>query len=389
MIDDETINRLKSYLTNGTLPNLARSGVWKFQKKAQEFELRGDTLWHKSTNREVIDEHKAQEIIAQRYKESVNGRDRLFDELKRKYYGISIRDINKFLQNNSTQQQHKPVPQHNPITQPTITRAPMQIWQIDTTEYVNSKKESIWMITLIDCFSKYAWVKALIKHNNKGVSSSETEAFIESVFNDVGAPTILRSDNGVEFEGSFREYIREYAAEHGGKPQHQHGSVYVKNSQGAIERFNRTLKSSCAKYVDANAGRGMKVSPRVVNWLVGEYNEALHSTTKRRPVDLHETTRQSPAAKQAARLIRKKADEMILRTKREFPPISVGDQVRVSIFALDPSKLADRKHNFIKGYVKQWSKDIYTITKKRANKYTANNGDEEIITTRQNLQLQR
>ena len=171
MIDDETINRLKAYLRNGTLPDLVRSGLWKFKQKAAEFELRGDTLWHRDTNREVVNEQKAAEIIAQRYKESTNGRDRMFDELKRQYYGISIRDINKFLQSNPVQQRFKPVPTSNPITQPTITRAPNQIWQMDTTEYVNSKKESIWMITVIDCFSKFAWVKALIKHNNKGVTA--------------------------------------------------------------------------------------------------------------------------------------------------------------------------------------------------------------------------
>mgnify|MGYP001026050613 CR=1 FL=1 len=299
MIDDETINRLKAYLRNGTLPDLVRSGLWKFKQKAAEFELRGDTLWHRDTNREVVNEQKAAEIIAQRYKESTNGRDRMFDELKRQYYGISIRDINKFLQSNPVQQRFKPVPTSNPITQPTITRAPNQIWQMDTTEYVNSKKESIWMITVIDCFSKFAWVKALIKHNNKGVTAAETKEFIQSIFEANGAPSVLRTDNGNEFESSFRQYITEYAAAHGGRPQHQRGSVYVKNSQGAIERFNRTLKTSCAKFCAANAARGMKVAPRVVNWIVDQYNESMHSTTKRRPVSLHNTNRNDPGAKQA------------------------------------------------------------------------------------------
>jgi transposase InsO family protein len=261
MIDNETIERLKAYLRNGTLPQLARSGQWKFKQKADEFELRGYTVWHRATNREVVNEQKAAEIIALRYKESTNGRDRLFNELKRQYYGISIRDINKFLQNNQTQQMHKPVPTRNPITTPTITRAPMQIWQIDTSEYLNSKKESIWLITIVDCFSKYAWVKALIKHNNKGVSASETKAFIEQVFEEFGAPTILRSDSGVEFEKEFREFIATYAAAHNNWPQHQRGSVYVKNSQGAIERFNRTIKTSAAIYISENAQRGLKVSP--------------------------------------------------------------------------------------------------------------------------------
>jgi len=387
MIDDETINRLKNYLRNGQLPDLARSGQWKFKQKAAEFELRGDTLWHRDTNREVVNEQKAAEIIATRYKDTTNGRDRLFDELKRQYYGISIRDINKFLQSNSVQQQFKPVPTSNPITQPTITRAPNQIWQMDTTEYVNSKKESIWMITVIDCFSKFAWVKALIKHNNKGVTAAETKQFIQQIFEQNGAPSVLRTDNGVEFEGAFREYITEYAAAHGGRPQHQRGSVYVKNSQGAIERFNRTLKTSCAKFVAANAGRGMKVSPRVVEWIVDQYNESMHSTTKRRPVSLHNTNRNDPGAKQAAKRIRKRANEMIERNKREFPLVSVNDRVRVSIYALDPSKLSDRKHNFVKGYSKQWSKEIYTVTKKYANKYqVVNNDGEEIITVRQHLQ---
>lgn len=90
MIDTETINRLKAYLHDGTLPNLARSGQWHFKKTAEEFKLQGEELRHRATNREVINEQKAAQIIEQRYKESTNGRDWLFNELKRQYYGISI-----------------------------------------------------------------------------------------------------------------------------------------------------------------------------------------------------------------------------------------------------------------------------------------------------------
>jgi transposase InsO family protein len=387
MLTDEDINRIIAFHTDGTVPQLARSGIYRFKKHAAKYELRNGELYVPGTNRVVVRPARAMQLIEEAYKRTTMGRDKIFDDLRREYANISIRMINDYLQKNPSHQLHKHVAVNNPITQPTVTKAPNQIWQMDVTEYKVSDKESVYLITIIDCFSKFAWVKSHIKHNNKAITSAETAAFMRTVMTPANHPKILKTDNGVEFEGEFKQFVEEFFQANGA-PKHIRGGVYVKQSQAQIERFNQNIKQRIARYMTINSGPRLKINSRVVDWCVLQYNEALHATTKRRPFSLHDKNARDPSAISAAKEIRKLADKSIKQTAREFPQISVGDNVRVSIYALNPRLMADRRHGFTKGYVQQWSKEVYSVVKKYAGKYTvrANDGNE-ITTVRNQIQL--
>ena len=118
------------------------------------------------------------------------------------------------------------------------------------------------LLTVIDIFSKMAFVKAVLDKRGPTI----LRAFIEILEENNRKPTNLQSDMGVEFTNkNFKRAL-----------QQENINYFVTYSEikaGTVERFNRSLKSRMWKYfTHANTFRYVDVLQK----LVDGYNTSRH-----------------------------------------------------------------------------------------------------------------
>ena len=68
-----------------------------------------------------------------------------------------------------------------------------------------TKMNTLYFLSVIDCFSKYAWTFPLKNKKPEGI----VEAF-KQIFKETGRkPEILQVDEGLEFKGKFKKYCED------------------------------------------------------------------------------------------------------------------------------------------------------------------------------------
>jgi hypothetical protein len=140
-------------------------------------------------------------------------------------------------------------------------------------EFSNQNSKYRYILTVIDVFSKFAWVQPLI---NK-TSGSIINAF-KLIFNDGRKPKFLRTDQGTEFKNQyFKNFMNRENIVH-----------FTSNNKdvkcAVVERFNRTLKSRMFKYFTS---KGTRKYIDILNDLVTAYNSSFHRSIKMSPIDVN------------------------------------------------------------------------------------------------------
>lgn len=102
-----------------------------------------------------------------------------------------------------------------------------------------------YIFTLIDSFSKFAFVFPSIRRDSFSFSK-----ILEKLFYSEGPWKIFHSDNGKEFVNArVKLILSRFGVEE------RHGRPYHPQSQGQIERFNKTLKMKIRKSLNSNSRR--------------------------------------------------------------------------------------------------------------------------------------
>lgn len=211
------------------------------------------------------------------------------------------------------------------------------LFQADLVDMNNYPDKGFkYILTVIDCYSKYLWAVPVKTKNGSDVTAAMTGVLRER------APKNLQTDRGTEFYNSqFKALMRRHNI--------NHYSTYSNLKASIVERVNRTLKEIMWRDFTA---RGNYKWVEVLPELVKEYNGRRHRTTGMKPRDV------TPKTKLSA------YDHM----KRTAPiHFKVGDKVRVS-------KL---KSPLEKGYTPNWSTEIFTVCEvRRTNPTTYHLKDE-------------
>ena len=131
-----------------------------------------------------------------------------------------------------------------------VRRAPLQIALVGesfervaldiTGPHPRSRKGNVWILTILDIFSKWALAFPIRHHDAITVS----KILIEKVFTTYGTPRQLLSDRGKEFESHLMmELCKQFEIEK------LRTVSYKPSTNGAIERFHRTLNQLIGKVV--------------------------------------------------------------------------------------------------------------------------------------------
>jgi transposase-like protein len=260
------------------------------------------------------------------------GANALYKKLKNQ--GITMKDIKTFMKNQEVVQRNK---KNTQKLNSFIPRMPLQEFQVDLI-YIEHPhlNQARYALCAIDAFSKKADV-VLMKQKNE----NETSDALMTIFERMGTPEVLFSDEGAEFDN---KKVITLCKRLGIK------QVFTFTHATMIERFNRTLKERINKYLQST---NSKTITNVLPKIIDSYNNTFHSTIGMTPNEVNDETKHI-------------AQINIIRnaTLRKVTPLKVGQKVRVQL----------KPKSFVKGYKPKFSSTIHTITGKDKFYYYVDDG---------------
>ena len=212
-----------------------------------------------------------------------------------------------------------------------LVKAPNEQFQADLCDMQKLKKFNSGMsyvLTCIDCFTRYAWAIAIKSKEGKEVANA-----LRKILDDKTCKR-LQTDKGSEFRNSkVQKVLSDYNVEYWTT---QNDDIKA----AIVERFNRTLKTRMYKYfTEKETRRYVDILPK----LVRAYNITTHRSIGMRPVDAY--ARKFDALQ-----------NLYKSSTRQKPfKYKVGDTVRIS----------KTRRAFRKGYAAGWSEEIFTIVKRQ------------------------
>lgn len=185
-------------------------------------------------------------------------------------------------------------------------------------------------LTVIDTFSKMAYVRPL-----KTKTGVEVTRAMKTVFDSIERPVKnLHVDMGKEFYNAEMTKLLE-------KYRVNRYSTYSAMKAAIIERFNRTIKNKIYQQFSLRGNyKWLDILPELVN----DYNSSRHRTIKMAPKDVNSDNEQELL-------------NTVYNYNRIIPyknvKFKVGDHVRLSKY----------KNVFAKGYLPNWTTEIFIIRK--------------------------
>ena len=252
--------------------------------------------------------------------------------------------VKRYLSKQQAYSLHKPARRRFPRNKTIVGQIDKQ-WQADLADMQGISKENDgyrYLLTVIDIFSKFAWVIPVKDKTGKNIVTAFEELLDHSA---PRIPTRIQTDAGKEFlNKQLATFLKHKGIHHFVSASDQKAAV--------IERFNRTLKTRIWTYFTA------KQTHRYIDILqniVSAYNNSYHRTIGMKPTNVrkkHERAlflRMYPEIRkfnisQPSSVVSSSADRRIL---------SPGQMVRIS-------KL---KGNFEKGYMPNWSEEHFLVSK--------------------------
>jgi hypothetical protein len=270
------------------------------------------------------------------------------NDLQRKT-GKSQKEVEEFLHQQDTYTKHHPI-KKNFKRERVYVQYPDQQWQADLAfmvKYSRENKGHKYFLSVIDCFSKYAWTFPLKNKKPEGIVDSFNQIFKESG----RKPERLQVDEGKEFMGKFSKEnkINKFSTQN-------------RDIKACIaERFNRTIEEKIEKVLTENDNnKWISILPD----LMINYNNSYHSSIKMTPVEA--------SKKENTELVYKNLFPEDKEIKIKKPRYKIGDTVRTKI----------NKKVFDKGYEQNFSDDVRTICKIYSSKpvtYQVKDSDGRII----------
>lgn len=347
----ENYKRVKAYIEGIDVNNdISRHSKRRFEKHYEGYYIKDNQVYTKE-HKLYVPPDEIEKTLRLEYldpKTMSNGQNSFFNLIHSKYAGISFNDCKAFLSKQRPYQLHKQ-PQKLRIVNPIIEKKPKVYVQIDTInleEFAHPNNGYAYCLTIIDIFSKYAWAYPL-----KHLKAKETAENFKQVLKDCPDLKIVQSDNGTEFAAEFDDLLDSKGI------KHQFSRSHTPQSQGQIERFNKTLKSLIFQYFTLY---NTKIWVPVLPSLIQNYNYRYHSTIKAQPYKILNSTE----TKQTYNNILNAGKTKLTQQKKHYQDIHKGDKVRIlnsSISAAIRKAKLSGIGKQSKSFIKQWSDDIYTV----------------------------
>ena len=236
-----------------------------------------------------------------------------------------------FLRKNEIHSKFRRIVKRKFPTRRIIVHAPFTIWIGDLIEYTQygyarANNGFKYILVLIDCFSKKAFVEPVKRKNMTDVANALTKIFSGlQTF-----PNTLITDEGLEFYNRAVRKVLERFIIH-------HYSIKTQRKASIVERLIRTLKSRLEKYFYKNKTKRWL---DVIQQITSNYNRTFHRSIEMAPNDVTDKNRKNVFSNLFPDI-----------SKKVKPKLKIGDIVRI----------VRKKNIFEKGYKQNWSDQKYRI----------------------------
>ena len=254
---------------------------------------------------------------------SYSGAYKFYQEVKNIHPKVTLKKVNEFLKSQDAYTLHKRT--RKPKFRRTLVFKPRDLWQIDLLDMQKYSKENDgyrYICVIIDCFSRYVWVKPL--KNKTGKATVKALALL--LMNE--RPKLIQADQGTEF---FNRDVKRMLEAFGPKLYH----TYTDKKAAIVERVQRTLRGRLGRLFTK---RGNFKWIDKIDDVVTAYNNTHHSSIKMKPADVDE--------EHIANIFFNSLPNLKKTIK-----FSNGDRVRILI----------KKNQFAKEFEKSWSEEIFKV----------------------------
>ena len=249
-----------SYTTNPHMGKVRRDAVnlvkyrgWSMRKVALRYGVEPSTIsrwckrpfatgWHElptqSSRPKTSPNALKKEIVEAIVKKRIGRRrcgQHIYHELKREGIHVSLPSVQRTLDRLGFLKKRSPWKRpHDATPRPIVLNAGALI-QLDTVHILTPDGTRIYIYTLIDLFSRWAYSEAVEK-----IGANESALFVKRAV--PKAPfkfEMIQTDHGSEFSTWFTHSMWQL------KIKHRHSRVRQSNDNAHIERFNRTIQEEC------------------------------------------------------------------------------------------------------------------------------------------------
>ena len=260
----------------------------------------------------------------------LGGVERLYLDVKKDgKYNISRAQLKKWLMKQDTYTLHKPA-RRNYRRNRVIVGGIDELWQMDLADMqsIADNDGYRYLLVCIDVFSKYVWVIPL-----KDKTGPALVTAFKVILRSGRKPQKIQTDQGTEF---FNKHFKALMKEE----EIQLYNTYNETKASVVERVIRTLKTRMWRYFTAKKTmRYIDVLPA----LVDSYNRSKHRSIQKKPINVTQDNEREVWHT----LYGERENKEPVKYKFE-----IGDQVRIN----------KMKRTFEKGYLPNFSKEIFTIS---------------------------
>lgn len=264
--------------------DLVREYGWSMRKTARHLGVEPSTIsrWVKrapvgrtrrietKSSRPNLSPNKIDEEIRRRIIDIRRARKRcpqvIHAQLCQEGYDVSFSSVYRTLKRTGLIKERSPWKKYHVSGERPKAEKPGCLVETDTIHIMQTKHERIYIYTLIDCFSRWAFARATERLSAKGALMFINRAQELAPF----SFACLQSDHGPEFSTSFTTYVQAQGI------KHRHIRVRQPNDNAHVERFNRTIQDEMWTEIQR-----FKTNPRRLNREISEYlkyynNDRLH-----------------------------------------------------------------------------------------------------------------
>jgi transposase InsO family protein len=230
----------------------------------------------------------------------------LYKRISRQYLGITRQDIERVLAPLETKKVYLKKKPRELI--PQLADGVMEHWKVDLMDISAVKHwngEYRYLLQCIDIYSKFLWSVPLKNKEPAVIADS-----LQRIWAVEGAPQIMGVDRGGEFMADVLEVCARYGVEV------RRSKPYSSQTQGAVERVNRTIREAVTK---AMGEYGTRKWLHQLHLIVGSYNRTPHSAHQLTPLLVHRGKKSRPQSLdvEVSRRLKATAAKMLKRVARQ------------------------------------------------------------------------
>ena len=263
-------------------------------------------------------------IIAEAFYDEKNGFGSVQHTLTRaklKDPSITRADVKAFLDNQEVKQRRKPLKVNS-----FVADLPRQEFQVDLADF-GAEANPRYCFVAIDIFSKKVFAMPLR-------AKSDAPRAVQPMFEELGYPISVMSDEGGEFHGQFGTKLHADLVE----------QIFSRTGGRFVERVIRTLKMALHLRTEVFDRSWSSFLQDVVD----QYNDRVHTATEESPNLVAENEYHQPTLETVHANLLKHAKFPV-----KHPDIAVGDWVKIRI---KPSGYGQYKETF-----NSWSVQVYKV----------------------------